>query len=261
MRQKVANLALEIWLPIVLVASWWVLSASSTSFWFPPLRKIVHVFRQVWLFAHFHTDFIPSVVRFCEGLALSILLGVTVGVILGLWGPARRALSPTLEFIRSIPATALVSTWIILLGFGNLMKITAIVWIAFFPILLNTIDGVRAVDPHQLEMARAFKLRRRDQILRIVLPAASPQIFVGLRIGLAVAILMMAFGEMFAGTNGVGYVIYFDQQTFRITEMWSAIILLGLMAYAANLCFVAVERRVLRWHRGWRATARESGGL
>jgi sulfonate transport system permease protein len=261
MRQRLTVLVLEIWLPIVLVGSWWILSSDSKSFWFPPLRKIVEVFRQVWLFAHFRSDFVPSVVRFGEGLALSIVLGVSAGVVLGLWSPARRALSPTLDFIRSIPATALVSTWIVLLGFGNLMKITAIVWIAFFPILLNTIDGVRAVDPHQLEMARAFKIRRRDQIFRIVMPAASPQIFVGLRIGLAVAILMMAFGEMFAGTNGIGYVIYFDQQTFRITEMWSAIIVLGLVAYAANLCFVAVERRVLRWHRGWRATARESGGL
>lgn len=261
MRQRLVTLGLELWVPVGLIAAWWVFSANSTSFWFPPLRKIVHTFREVWLFAHFGSDFVPSVVRFVEGLVLAIVIGVAVGIALGLWAQGRRALMPAVDFVRSIPATALMSTWIIVLGFGSLMKVTAIVWIAFFPVLLNTIDGVRGVDPHQLEMARAFKIGRRDQIFRIILPAASPQIFAGLRIALAVALLMMAFGEMFAGTNGIGYVIYFDQQTFRITEMWSATIVLGLLAYAANLCFVAVERRALRWHRGWRATSREAGGL
>jgi ABC-type nitrate/sulfonate/bicarbonate transport system permease component len=107
-------------------------------------------------------------------------------------------------------------------------------------------------------MARAYKVRRRDEILRIVLPAASPQIFTGLRIGLAVALLMMAFSEMFAGTNGVGFFIYFAQQTFRIPDMWTGIVLLGILGYIVNLCFVMIEARVLRWHRGWRATAREA---
>jgi ABC-type nitrate/sulfonate/bicarbonate transport system permease component len=261
MYRRLSVVLLEVWLPIALIACWWYFTEDSTSFWFPPLRKIMMAFQQVWLFDQFSSDFIPSLIRFVEGLIISSALGIAVGLVLGLWTSGRRALMPTIDFARSIPATALVSTWIVLLGFGSLMKVTAIVWIAFFPVLLNTIDGVRAVEPLQLEMARAFKISRRDQIRRIVLPAASPQIFTGLRISVAVALLMMAFGEMFAGTNGVGYVIYFDQQTFRITEMWAAIILLGLMAYAANLGFVAFERRALRWHRGWRATTRGSGGM
>ncbi len=260
-RRITGNLGLEAWLPVGLILAWWFLSYGSKSFWFPPLHVIVDTFRQVWLFSKFSVDFIPSLLRFLVGLAISVVIGVALGVLLGLWDAGRNAFSPTLEFVRAIPATALMSTWIILLGFGDTMKVTAIVWITVFPILLNTIDGVRSVDPLQMEMARGFKVSRRDQVFRMVLPAASPQIFVGLRIAIAVALLMMAFGEMFAGTNGVGYVIYFDQQTFLIPQMWSAIIVLGLMAYAANLCFVLVERKVLRWHRGWRALARESGGL
>lgn len=259
MKQRIGLLALEIWLPIAIVATWWFTSEHSHSFFFPPLRRIVHVFRETWVFQHVHSDLVPSVIRFGEGLAMAIVLGIGIGLVLGLWSLGRRSLMPTIDFMRSIPGTALVSVWIVALGFGNLMKVTAITFISFFPILLNTIDGVRGVDPSQLEMARAYKVRRRDQIVRIIMPAASPQIFTGLRIGLAVALLMMAFSEMFAGTNGIGFFIYFTQQTFRIPEMWTGIVLLGIMGYVVNLLFVLVERRVLRWHRGWRATARDAG--
>ena len=256
--RRLGGVLLELWLPVGIVVAWWYLSEDSRSVYFPPLRKIVHVFRETWLFAHVRPDLVPSLIRFVEGLAIAIAAGIAVGLALGMWAIGRRALMPALDFLRSIPGTALVSVWIVLLGFGNVMKVAAIAYISFFPILLNTIDGVRGVDPNQLEMARAYKVSRRDRIVRIVLPAASPQIFAGLRIGLAVALLLMAFSEMVAGTNGVGFFIFQAQETFRIPEMWTGIILLGLLGYVVNALFVLVERRVLRWHRGWRATARDA---
>jgi sulfonate transport system permease protein len=257
---RLRSLALEIWLPVVVVVAWWFLSEDSTSVYFPPLRRILEVFNDTWIFEQVRPVLLPSLGRFAAGLAIAIVLGVVCGLALGLWVTGRRALMPLVDFMRSIPATALVSVWVILLGFGNVMKVTAIVFISFFPILLNTIDGVRGVDPNQLEMARAYKISRRDQVLKIVLPAASPQIFVGLRIGLAVALLMMAFSEMVAGTSGVGFFIFQAQELFKIPDMWTGILLLGLLGYAVNVVFLAVERRVLRWHRGWRASARDAGG-
>jgi sulfonate transport system permease protein len=200
---------------------------------------------------------VPSLLRFVVGFALAIVGGVSIGLLLGLWAPTRRALMPTVDFVRSIPVTALVSSFIVLLGFGNNMKVAFIAFASFFPILLNTIDGVRGIEPVQRDMARAYKVRATDRIFRIVLPAASPQIFAGLRISLAVALLVMAFSEMVAGTNGIGFFILFSQDTYRIKEMWSGIILLGLIGYAVNYCFVIVERRVLGWHRGWRASTLE----
>ena len=259
--RRLQGLALEMWLPAAVVVAWWFLSEDSTSVYFPPLRRILDVFNDTWIFEQVHPVLLPSLGRFAAGLVIAIALGVSCGVALGLWVTGRRAVMPLIDFMRSIPATALVSVWIILLGFGNVMKVTAIVFISFFPILLNTIDGVRGVDPNQLEMARAYKISRRDQVLKIVLPAASPQIFVGLRIGLAVALLMMAFSEMVAGTSGVGFFIFQAQELFRIPEMWTGILLLGLLGYAVNVVFLMVERRVLRWHRGWRASARDAGGV
>jgi ABC-type nitrate/sulfonate/bicarbonate transport system permease component len=260
MRKRLLDIALEAWLPVVLVALWWYLSENSSSPFYPPLREILQVFEDTWVFERFGTDVVPSMKRFVEGFAIAVVLGVSIGLLLGLTPLARRATAPTIDFLRSIPAVALVSVFIVLLGFGDLAKVTAIAFAAFFPILLNTIDGVRGVDPVQLDLARAYKVKFGQKIVKIVLPAASPQIFAGLRISLAVALLVMAFSEMFAGTNGVGFFILFTQDTFRIPEMWSGIILLGIIGYVVNLFFVLAERRIMRWHRGWRATAREAGG-
>jgi sulfonate transport system permease protein len=261
MSRRVLRLVLEIWLPVVGIAAWWHWSAHSTSFFFPPLNKIVDAFRDQWLFAHFHSDLLPSLARFGSGLAIAAVLGVAVGVPLGLYTPARRAFTPVIDFLRSIPAPALISVMILLVGFGNGMKVTAIAFSSFFPILLNTIDGVRGVEPLQLDMAHVYGLNRRQRITRIVLPAALPQIFAGLRVSLAVALLVMTFSEMFAGTNGLGFFITFAQETYRIPDMWAGIVMLGLVGYAVNILFVALEHRALGWHRGWRRSTREEGGI
>ena len=153
---------------------------NSTNPFLPPLQRMVQVFRETWTAQRFAEDVIPSLIRFGAGFLIATVAGIIFGLLLGLWPPARRATAPTIDFLRSIPAPALISVMIILFGFGNGMKITAIAFASFFPVLLNTIDGVRGVEPLQLEMAKAFKLRRSDEIRLIILPAASPQIFVGL---------------------------------------------------------------------------------
>lgn len=251
---------LEAWLPVTLALLWWFLSEDSKSPFFPPLRRILESFQDNWLFMRVETDLVPSLTRVAEGYALATVGGILVGLALGLSPLARRAVSPTVDFLRSIPAPALISVMILLIGFDDAMKVAAIGLASFFPILLNAIDGVRGVDPQQLDMARAYKVSRWNQITRIILPAASPQIFAGMRVSLAIALLVMAFSEMFAGTDGLGFFILFAQETYRIPDMWSGIIMLGIVGYAVNLCFLIMERRIMRWHRGWRATARDAGG-
>jgi ABC-type nitrate/sulfonate/bicarbonate transport system permease component len=258
--RRVGRTLLEIWLPVTLIAAWWFLSDGSTSPFFPPLRVIGHAFQANWVFQRVPSDLLPSLQRFGFGFAIATVAGVAFGTMLGVWTPARRATAPVVDFLRSIPAPALISIMILLIGFGDTMKVSSIALASFFPVLLNTIDGVRGVEPLQLDMARAYRLTRRHRIFRIILPAATPQIFAGLRIALAVALLVMAFSEMFASTNGLGFFILFAQETYRIPDMWSGIIMLGIVGYAVNVVFMLVEHRALRWHRGWRATARDTGG-
>ncbi|HEX9644168.1 MAG TPA: ABC transporter permease [Acidimicrobiia bacterium] len=254
MSRRAALLAVEILAPVGLLTAWWFLSLDTTSPFFPPLRTMLRTFWETWTWDRIQQDVFPSVVNFSLGYVIAAVVGIAIGVFFGLNRIARRATEPTVDFLRSIPAPAIISVFIIVLGFEDTMKITAIAFASTFPILLNTIDGVRGVDQQQLEMARAYKLRRQDEIFKIILPAASPQIFAGLRISLAVALAVMAFSEMFAGTDGLGFFIIFSQATYRVNEMYAGIFMLGILGYTVNLIFLATERRILRWHRGWRAS-------
>jgi ABC-type nitrate/sulfonate/bicarbonate transport system permease component len=117
-------------------------------------------------------------------------------------------------------------------------------------------DGIAGIDPTLTETSRVYGIGARDRIVRVLLPAAAPQIFAGMRTSLSLSIILMVISEMVASTNGIGYFILQAQRSFAITEMWSGIILLGLLGYVLNAIFTLVERRILAWHRGARAGAR-----
>lgn len=259
--KRARSLALEIWLPILLVALWWFFSADSTSIYFPPLKHILESFKETWLFAKVSTDLVPSLTRFLAGFAIATVLGIGFGVLLGMMRRARAAAMPSVEFMRAIPAPALLPAMIAIFGIGNWMKILLIALGCVWPILLNTIDGVRSIDQTQLEFARVYRLSSRDRMLGIVVPAASPRMFAGLRVALAIGLIVMVISEMLGSTNGLGYAIIQAQQTFAIPEMWAGIIVLGLVGLTVNVIFVLIERRVLAWYRGWRRSSVEGGEL
>ena len=124
-----------------------------------------------------------------------------------------------------------------------------------WPVLLNTIDGVTGDRPDDARDRAVVRDQGRDRLQRIILPAASPQIFAGMRTSLSLALILMVISEMVASTNGIGFFVLQSQRSFAIPEMWSGILLLGLLGYVLNVAFVLIERRVLAWHRGARASA------
>jgi sulfonate transport system permease protein len=263
-RQRLSILALELWLPIVVLVVWWFASASWNAAYFPSLELILKTFKETWFSERFHTDVLPTLARFFAGYGIALVVGIVLGVILGLSRTLRRMFEPSVDFFRALPKTALLPVFIVLMGVDEKMKIGLIAFGAMWPVLLNAMDGVRGIDPTYLDMSRVYKLRRRDRIRRVVLPAATPQIFAGARLALAIALILMLVSEMLASTNGVGYFILESQQTFAIPQMWAGLLMLGVIGYAVNLVFVVIEGRALAWHRGWRAAmlgqAREAGG-
>ena len=122
---------------------------------------------------------------------------------------------------------------------------------SFFPVLLNTYSGVRGVDPVQLQTARTFGVTGNRLLWTIVLPASAPYIFTGLRVSLAVALIVMVISEMVAASSGIGYFILGAQRAFRVREMFAGVITLALVGYALNRLFLLVENRVLAWHYGY----------
>jgi ABC-type nitrate/sulfonate/bicarbonate transport system permease component len=244
-RARAAGVSLVV--PVVLVVLWWTLSADSTSAFYPSLETILRNFKDTWLFAHVGSDVVPSLLRFALGYLLATFLGVTLGVLLGRLRTLDLAFQPSVQFARSIPATGLVPVSITLMGIGNAPKIWLIGFVCMFPILLNTIDGVRGIERGLEDVGRTFRLTRRQRIFQIQLPSAAPQIFAGMRISLAFAFIMMIVTEMVGATSGIGFVTLNAQQSFQVPLMWAGMLLLGILGAFLNFLFLLIERRVLAW--------------
>jgi ABC-type nitrate/sulfonate/bicarbonate transport system permease component len=237
-------------LPLALLGIWALSGALAPNRFFPPPGRVVSAFVQTWLGENFVVDVLPSLGRLALGLALSILLGILFGVIIGSFRPVRAFFEPVLEFFRAIPPPVLIPVLMLLLGISDQMKVAVIVSGAVWPVLLNTIEGVRAIDPVMRETATSYRLGARDRILSLVLPAASPQVMTGVRQALSVGLILMVISEMFASSSGLGYRISYFQRNYLIAEMWSGILLLGLIGIALSLIFQLSERLILRWYHG-----------
>lgn len=245
-------------LPLVLFAGWWLLSANSESFYAPPLADILVAFGDTWTLEQLTNDVLPSLLRLFAGYLLAAVAGVALGVAIGLNRRLRAVLEPVLEFFRAIPPPVLVPVIMLFAGIGDAMKVIVIVFGCVWPILLNTVEGVRAVDGVVLETARSYGVTGTTRLTRVILPSASPQIAAGLRQALSIAIILMVISEMFAASNGLGFTIVQFQRSFAIPEMWSGIILLGLLGFVLSLLFRLAERRALRWYEGLRAAQKSS---
>jgi ABC-type nitrate/sulfonate/bicarbonate transport system permease component len=254
---RTAKIAAEIAVPIALVAAWQLYTVERDDPKFPRPTTILSEFRRLWLFSQFDTHIAPSLERIALGFSIAVILGVALGIPLGLSRLGRSAAMPHIEYWRAMPPPALLPISIVLLkDIGNRQKIAFIAFFCIFPVLLNTIDGVRGLDPTIVDTARAYGVPVQERIRRIVLPAAFPQISAGMRTSLSLAVIIMVVAEYFSSTSGVGYVLLISKNTFQLGPMWAAILLIGVIGYVLNLAYLLVERRLLAWHRGWRAATR-----
>jgi ABC-type nitrate/sulfonate/bicarbonate transport system permease component len=248
---------LAIGLPVVLVAAWWFASAGSTDFYFPPLAKIVEVFPETWFGPRMADDVLPSLARLGIGFAAAIVLGIGLGLLIGSNATLRALVEPLLEFLRAVPPPVLVPILVLIAGIGDTMKILVIVSGCVWPVLLNTVEGVRAVDEVLADTCRTYRIRGRLRWWHLVLRSASPQIVTGARQALSVGIILMVISEMFAASSGLGYTVIQFKDGFQIPQMWSGVILLGLLGVLLSVLFRLVEHRVLDWYHGSRALQKE----
>lgn len=209
---------------------------------------------RLWLTDAVAADIAPSLYRLLVGWLLAVVIGVAVGFVLGMARGVEDYVDPPVHFLRAIPPPVLIPLFIILLGIGDRMKIALITLGVIWPILLNTVDGVRSVDRTQLDTGLVYGIARTRRLTHIVLPSAMPKIFAGLRVSLSLALILMVISEMFAATDGIGFWIVSAQRSFRLVDMWAGIVVLGVLGYVFNAVLLAVEHRVLAWHRGVRGS-------
>ncbi|MBW8486588.1 ABC transporter permease [Actinomadura parmotrematis] len=249
--------ALLLAVPALLVAAWWLLTAGSTDFFWPPLSQILGAFDDTWFHGRFTRDVLPSVGRLLAGYLLALVIGVGLGTAIGSVRTLRALLEPVLEFFRAIPPPVLVPILMLFAGIGTGMKILVIVSGCVWPVLLNTVEGVRALDEVLGDTARCYRMRPHSRYVHLVLRGASPQIAAGARQALSIGIILMVISEMFAAGDGVGFTIVQFQRGFAIPQMWTGIILLGLIGVVLSLLFQLVESWALRWYTGLRGSERE----
>jgi len=260
-RRVLANVLFALGLPVLLLLAWDALAkkpdeAVGAEKFYPDPVTVGRAFVDNWIGQAFVDDVLPSLYRLALGILASVAIGIAAGTVIGLLPWLRDLTEPVLEFFRAIPPPALIPIVMLLLGITDTMKIAVIVSGAVWPILLNTIEGVRATDAVMTETADAFRITWWQRLWFLVLPAASPRIMTGVRQGLSVALILMVISEMFASSSGLGYRIVYFQRNFLIAESWSGIVLLGLTGVLLAVVFGVVERRVLRWYHGMREVER-----
>ncbi|MCL8013637.1 ABC transporter permease [Streptomyces sp. AS02] len=258
MGRLLARVFFAVALPVVLIAGWWAASDGSTDPFWPPLRTILDTFPDVWTADRLRTDVVPSLLRLLGGFATAAVVGVALGTVIGSYRGVRAVCEPVLEFLRAVPPPVLVPVIMLFAGIGDTMKIVVIASGCVWPILLNTVEGVRAVDSVMLETARSYGVTGIARLRHLVLRSTSPQIFAGLRQALSIGIILMVISEMFAANNGIGFTVVQFQRSFAIPDMWTGILVLGLLGFVFSVVFRLVERRVLGWYHGLRATTRRS---
>lgn len=249
MKKTLVGLGFIFGLPLILVALWWISSITSPNFFIPSPPELASTFIEEWIGPRLWEDVLASVLRFIAGVAIAITAGILLGLIIGMSRTLRDLTEPVFEFFRALPPPVLIPALMLLFGVSDWMKIMVIVLGAIWPVLLNTVEGVRAADSVQTETSRSYGIKGLGRIRFQILPSASPQIFTGVRQSLPIGLMLMIISEMFAATEGLGFTVIQFQRRFALPEMWSGILVLGLLGYLVAVIFRFVERRVLRWYQ------------
>jgi len=216
----------------------------------PPFSEIVSRAWNVWPTAEFLDAVGASMARLAAGYAIGAAAAVAIGLAMGASPGARRTLAPATEFLRALPVIVVVPIAIVALGIGNAMRIGVIAFGVFFPVLLATIDGVRALAPELRDTARLLDTGRVTRSVRVYLPAALPSIFAGLRTSLSIGLVLVVISEAGGEGTGIGGFINTQRDALGFREMYAALLFLGLLGFLLNRLFLVVERRALAWHYG-----------
>ena len=190
---------------------------------------------------------LATVRRMLEGWLLASIFGVVLGAAIGVSPSVRAWVQPTLEFIRPLPASALLPLAISIFGLNPGMVLFVVAFGAMWPVLLATVHGFAAVEPRLSELARCLQLPRAAFVWKIGLPNALPDILAGMRLSMTISLIVAVVGEMIASQSGLGQAILLAARSFRASELFAGIALLGLIGFASNALLAFAEKRLLRW--------------
>jgi ABC-type nitrate/sulfonate/bicarbonate transport system permease component len=243
--------------PVVFVLS----IASALAFWelisrtgvisqrdLPAMSTSFHELWRMLQTSHFWWSFADTVRGWALGLVLASVLAVPIGILLGSSDFAASAFRIPIEFLRPIPSAALIPLLFLTLGTNLKSEVFLATFGAFWPLLVQTMYGVRDVDPVAVETARSFGVGRLERLYRITLPSSVPYIATGLRISSTVSLILAFTAELFMGTKGLGQDVNLAQAYGLEVPLYALALATGFLGVAIHLVFTTLERRALRWH-------------
>lgn len=235
----------------VFLAGWEVVPRTGAvdSVFLPPFSKVAHAWWELLVSGDLWTNLEASLVRSLVGLVLAVVVAIPLGVLIGWYPLLAELLNPLLELLRNTAALALLPVFVLLLGLGESSKISLVMFACTWPVLLNTIAGVRTVDPLLVKSARSLGFPPSQLFRKVVLPSALPTVFTGIRLAGAASILVLVAAEMTGAKAGLGYLINADQYNFEIPQMYAGIVTISLLGLVVNQVLVALENRFSRWRR------------
>jgi sulfonate transport system permease protein len=247
-RSFILNLAAAAF-AVGIVMAWQLLADArliSAIFFPPPSRALAELYARLidgtaWLSIQ------ETSTRMLFGWVCASLLGILLGAAIGSSKAARDFLEPTLEFVRPLPASAIIPVAVLFLGLSNQMSVAVIAFGAIWPVLLSSVFGFSSVNIRLQQVSALLEFGRAAYLRKIAIPSATPDILSGVRVSLAISLILAVVTEMQASLPGIGRDIFMAQRSFRSADLYAGLILLGVIGFSVNYALLIVERRVLRW--------------
>jgi NitT/TauT family transport system permease protein len=246
-RRQLTNLAIRVVSLAIALGLWEFAAAHVDPVLFTSPSKVAVAAYQMIRSGELWTYLWPSLVVLAIGFALAVVFGIGIGLLLARFAVLDVALTVYITFLYSIPSVALVPLIVLWAGFDMTAKVIILFLFAFFPMVINTYQGVKAVDPKLLEVGRAFRCSERQLWANIVIPAALPFIVTGLRLALGRALIGMVLADLYTAISGIGYLIVRTASTYQVDKMFVPIVTLGLIGVTLTALLRAAEKRVAPW--------------
>ncbi|MCR8657157.1 ABC transporter permease [Paenibacillus sp. T3-5-0-4] len=214
---------------------------------FPPFHEVANALYHLIASGELWNHFSASIGRSLLGFGLAILIAIPLGLLIGWYPLVSDLLNPILEIFRNTATLALLPVFILLLGIGEVSKVAIVLFACTFPILVNTINGVKTVDPLLIKSGRTLGLNQFNIFRRVILPASIPTIFTGIRLSGSASILVLIAAEMVGAKEGLGFFINSAQMNFQIPQMYAGIITISILGLIINYGLVSIEKRFSSW--------------
>lgn len=234
---------------IVFLISWEVLPRLGivNITYLPPFSTVIAALVTGLLDGELGIHILTSLQRILIGLVIAELIAIPLGLLIGWFTKAEEYLDPLLQLLRNISVLALFPVFILFLGIGETSKIAIIIWATVWSTLINTISGVKNIDPILIKSAKSMGISNLHLFTRVVFPAALPSILTGFRLSTTNSILVVVAAEMLGASKGLGYLIYYAQQAYNIPLMYVGIVLITVIGFVSNFLIVRLENHLTKW--------------